>query len=132
MLGLTTNAYQSYERGTSEPSCKTLRILADFYGVTTDYLLGREEPKGEDIFNMLPIDDYSKTVVRVYAALSPKERQNFVDAVRKIANGAELILKEPEEKQQPVLEDCGTIGEELERRQKEADAEAEALRKDTA
>lgn len=129
---ISFSTYQNYESGKRLPTAEFLMQIADFYGVTTDYLLGREEPKGEDIFNMLPIDDYSKTVVRVYAALSPKERQNFVDAVRKIANGAELILKEPEEKQQPVLEDCGTIGEELERRQKEADAEAEALRKDTA
>ena len=97
-LEMNPNTYAKYERNERDVSTDTLSQLADFYGVTTDYLLGREEPKGEDIFDMLPIDDYSKTIVRVYAALNPKERQNFVDTVRKIANEAELILKEPEEK----------------------------------
>lgn len=41
-LGITQQAYQKYEYGTSEMSGSTITKLADFYGVTTDYLLGRE------------------------------------------------------------------------------------------
>lgn len=32
-----------WERGLGEPSYDLLVILADYFGVTTDYLLGRED-----------------------------------------------------------------------------------------
>lgn len=44
MLDVSQQAYQKYEYGTAEPTYDSLSKLADFYGVTTDYLLGRESP----------------------------------------------------------------------------------------
>ena len=41
-LELTVAAYQNYEAGRREANYETLVRLADFYGVTTDYILGRE------------------------------------------------------------------------------------------
>ncbi len=40
---LSLRAYQNYERGDREPVAGTLLTLADFYGVSVDYLLGRTE-----------------------------------------------------------------------------------------
>lgn len=45
-INITLRAYQFYEQGKHEPSFSTLVQLADFFDVTTDYLLGREP--GED------------------------------------------------------------------------------------
>ena len=39
-VGLSESAYRNYERGVREPNFEILSKLADFYGVTTDYLLG--------------------------------------------------------------------------------------------
>ena len=36
-------AYQNYEYGTAEPRLSTLIRIADFYGVTLDYLAGRTD-----------------------------------------------------------------------------------------
>jgi transcriptional regulator with XRE-family HTH domain len=41
-LGIARTTYSGYELGTSEPDNETLERIADYYGVTTDYLLGRE------------------------------------------------------------------------------------------
>lgn len=41
--GIATHAIARYERGQRCPSVKNLEILADFFGVSTDYLLGRAE-----------------------------------------------------------------------------------------
>jgi len=41
-LGITRTAYNKYESGTSSPSRK-LRELMDLFGVSADYLLGRDE-----------------------------------------------------------------------------------------
>ena len=43
MLELTLRQYQRYEHGEASVPLHTLVFFADFYGVTTDYLLGREE-----------------------------------------------------------------------------------------
>ena len=40
--GLSKNIIGMYERGEKEPSLKTLIIIADFFEVSTDYLLGRK------------------------------------------------------------------------------------------
>ena len=41
-LGITVSAYGNYELGQREPSIDMLLKLADYFGVTVDYLLGRE------------------------------------------------------------------------------------------
>ena len=40
--GLSKNIIGMYERGEKEPSLKTLITIADFFEVSTDYLLGRK------------------------------------------------------------------------------------------
>lgn len=42
-LGLSRNAI--YQWKTSSPKADTLQKVADYFGVTTDYLLGRDEPE---------------------------------------------------------------------------------------
>lgn len=40
-LGITKSAYGFYEQGKRKPDFNTVSRLADFYGVTADYILGR-------------------------------------------------------------------------------------------
>lgn len=86
ILGLTTNAYQSYERGTSEPGCKALNKLADFYGVTTDYLLGRETGEPETLdklvgeFNMSALE---KEILDNYLSLPKDMRSDLMEFLQK-------------------------------------------------
>ena len=42
LLGCTSRHYQKIEYGTINLPTTTLIFLADYFGVTTDYLLGRE------------------------------------------------------------------------------------------
>lgn len=42
-LGITVSAYGNYELGQREPDISTLNKLADYFGVTVDYLLGRPD-----------------------------------------------------------------------------------------
>lgn len=43
LCGLSKNSIARYERGQRCPSIKNAEVLADFFGVTLDYLLGRSE-----------------------------------------------------------------------------------------
>lgn len=42
-FGVVVRAYQRYEYGEREPQLSTLVKIADFYGVTLDYLAGRTD-----------------------------------------------------------------------------------------
>ena len=61
LLDITQQAYQRYEYGTSEPNADGFKTLADFYGVTLDYLLDRE----------IDVDTYTKQI----EALSPEHQK---------------------------------------------------------
>ncbi|HPG91857.1 MAG TPA: helix-turn-helix transcriptional regulator [Clostridia bacterium] len=43
ILGIRQQSYVRYEYGTSEPSLENLRKLAEFYSVSSDYILGISE-----------------------------------------------------------------------------------------
>ncbi len=43
LCGLNTDAVRRYERGEAEPKLSALIALAEFFGVTVDYLVGRDE-----------------------------------------------------------------------------------------
>ena len=47
ILGVSTRAYTHYEVGDRDMSPETLIALADYYGVTVDYLLGRTDDPGK-------------------------------------------------------------------------------------
>ena len=42
LLGIDQRVYSTYETGKRDIPLRHLVVLADFYHVTTDYLLGRE------------------------------------------------------------------------------------------
>ena len=44
-LGITVPAYTRYEMGQREPNISTLNRLADYFGVSLDYLAGRSDSR---------------------------------------------------------------------------------------
>ena len=42
---LSVRTYRRYETGEREPDASTLWKIADFYGVSVDYLIGRSEER---------------------------------------------------------------------------------------
>mgnify|MGYP002579452488 CR=1 FL=1 len=47
ILGIQLRSYQCYESGDRRPDYEKLVALADYFDVTTDYLLGRSDVRGE-------------------------------------------------------------------------------------
>lgn len=48
VLGIAASTLGMYETGKREPSLKVLNRIADYFNVSTDYLLGRSEPSQEN------------------------------------------------------------------------------------
>lgn len=107
-LGLKVNTYQSYERGQSEPNCATINKLADFYGVTTDYLLGRK-PAPNPFADMGLDESGEQDMLNQYMSFPPEVRAILMDALIKLADSAK-----PEDT--PDIVETTTIGAELDRR----------------
>lgn len=42
LCGLSKNMVSRYERGETEPAGSTLTVIADIFGVSVDWLLGRD------------------------------------------------------------------------------------------
>jgi transcriptional regulator with XRE-family HTH domain len=57
-LGITQQAYANYERGARNPDPETLSKLADYFSVTTDYILGRASTPSGDAFALSSDTDY--------------------------------------------------------------------------
>ncbi len=70
-LGLSQQRFNFYVTGRSEPDIAALILLADYFGVTVDYLLGHEkEPTVKD--------DGLTEMERLFLALPPARREEVL------------------------------------------------------
>lgn len=108
LLGVSLTAYQKYEHGTAEPNFDNLSKLADFYGVSTDYLLGREPaPLPANAMEVLGIEKSvdDDEFMRLYNELPDYAKQIFVDTMAKLARATEQAKPQPKKKHVEHLDD---------------------------
>lgn len=86
-IGIKGGSYRNYERNDRKPDYDTLVKLADFYGVSTDYLLGRPDAKPPEE----PLDEFArkehlksleKVFMKKYLALTEEQRDKVLDFLR--------------------------------------------------
>lgn len=79
-LGLNRQTYRNYENGDRQPDFDTLTKMADYFGVTIDYLLGRDIKKDPVIQDEVEINDlYPIPLLGSVAAGIPIERQEDLE-----------------------------------------------------
>lgn len=82
VLDIATSTLGMYETGKREPSLKVMNRIANYFNVTTDYLLGRPEKK-DDNTKTADIDD--DDVIFTYEGRQiPKED---LELIRRIMRG---------------------------------------------
>ena len=85
-LGISLRAYQNYEYGQREPNIEMIFKLADFYGVSTDYLLGRDTGEPETLdklageFNMTALE---REILNGYLDLPKDMRGDLMEFLEK-------------------------------------------------
>lgn len=75
LLGIDRTTYAKYESGASEPNYETLLKLAEIFGVSTDYILGRDEKKPAPISE----SELDAELIERLTHLTPEEKDK-VDA----------------------------------------------------
>ena len=64
-LNVAPTTYLGYEKGTSEPSIKTLCTIADFFNISLDELLERNA----DVINLNYLDETRKNIIKYIFAI---------------------------------------------------------------
>lgn len=73
LLKMNQSNYGKYELGTIEPNIETLKTLADFYGVSLDYLVGRDFGNGLGYLNETQLQ-----FVKTFLSLNQANQMNAV------------------------------------------------------
>ena len=86
-VGISDRAYYDFERGKSKPAFETLIALADYFGVSIDYLTGRtDKPEQKNLDDMLvEIDSFIKRIA--------SNKELFENEYKKNGNIIKLIRK---------------------------------------
>lgn len=86
-LGIPKGTYASYEYGKREPNIEMISKIARHFGVTTDYLLGREPaPEREDLSTVVKnsgVEELEDILIRRYLELPNAQRQAVLDFLRR-------------------------------------------------
>lgn len=81
---ISFNTYQNYEAGSRVPTVEILVKIANFYGVTTDYLLDRESPNREliKVVEKADVKYLEEILIREYLSLPNRQREAVLDFLR--------------------------------------------------
>lgn len=117
--GISERAYLTYEFGEREPKISVIAKLADFYGVTTDYLLGRE-PAPDPFADRNLNKESEEDVINKYMSLPPNIRACLMDVLLQLADAAKQRQNAPSEddtqcSKLSVSTALGTIEDEIEK-----------------
>ena len=82
-LGVVRSTICQYEKGNRMPDSNILGKLADYFGVTVDYLLGREDDSERDEKPQLHIPDKYKDVLVAFEGGPDDLTQDDIDDVVK-------------------------------------------------
>lgn len=119
LFDVKLRAWQTYEQGVSEPKFEVLCKIADLFGVTTDYLLGREP--ATDPFADRNLNKESETnVIDKYMSLPPNIRACLMDVLLQLADAAKQRQNAPSEEDTQcsklsISTTLGTIEDEIEK-----------------
>ena len=117
--GISERAYLTYEFGEREPKISVIEKLADFYGVTTDYLLGRE-PAPDPFADLNLNKESEEDVIDKYMSLPPNIRACLMDVLLQLADAAKRRKNEQPDGTQgssklSISTTLGTIEDEIEK-----------------
>lgn len=123
-LGISLRGYQNYEYGLREPNIGMILKLAEYYNVTTDYLLEKDTTSPLDPFENLIFTKEMKTTMNAdYKKLLPQDKAVIARIVKA------LVDSHSKNENDEYIIQTTTVGAEMDRMEAEqarkiADAKA--------
>jgi len=88
-IGLNHSAITDWKQGKSKPSTDAIVKIAEYFGVTTDYLLTGKEPSHD--LTVVNTDEIQ--LLKDYQSLSDKGKETVYDVIRLAAKGEGVVIK---------------------------------------
>lgn len=110
-LGISKRTLESYEYGQREPNIDMINKFADFYSVTTDYLLGHKEPDPIQTF-LASVKFDSGEFIKTYQELPEVYQDILIYAMKRLSEASKTDT--PMQIKQRHVERLGDIEDELE------------------
>ena len=84
LVGVGRTAVAMWETDKSEPDNATLIKLAEVFGVSADYLLGRTEQKEQPptVSGEEPLDEQEKQIMELVTKLSPDQKEFLLSSMK--------------------------------------------------
>lgn len=93
-IGIPYTTYVCYEKGEREPNSEMLIKLADFYGVTIDYLIGLDETPSHDddeemagVLQILREREDLRALLHVSAKNTPEQVRRLTKLIESMKEG---------------------------------------------
>lgn len=108
-LGISQQAYAAYENDVAQPPLDVVNKLADYFGTTADYLMGRGAPALPPYSNIYPLTPFGKLPVfgEIHAGAPIKTEQSPTDdwgfADREYCDGNHFFLKVTSDSMTPTI-----------------------------
>ena len=90
VIGITRGAYANIENGKREPDIKTMTLLANYFGVSLDYLLGRtaqKEPPAPQNEDGQLHEELDREFMRWFQKQSPARQKEVLFDLAKAVTG---------------------------------------------
>lgn len=85
-LNLSIQTISGYETGYAQPQIETLIAMADYFGVTTDELLGRENfATGNVVITGTQLSEDEKQLVDLYRVLTLRDKAELIGFAKGLA-----------------------------------------------
>lgn len=98
-LGISRSGYTNYENELREPNINNLLKLAEYFGVTVDHLLGRDDQQFVDDIKKVSDSELDKMLIQFFVDLPEKSKQGFRDYLLSVARGIPADMLKPEAEQ---------------------------------
>lgn len=85
-IHIAPNTISQFETGTANPSYDVLIALCDFFEVSTDYLLGREDDFGNVSIPAPSMSADAQELLRIFESLDPMHREQILEYARYFAD----------------------------------------------
>jgi transcriptional regulator with XRE-family HTH domain len=86
-IRVKNNTLSGYESGRREPDNQTLNKLADFYGVTSDYLIGRSDEPTLTGKEDKALTEEAKEYLKILESMPPEKREPLREKILAYAEG---------------------------------------------
>ena len=99
IFGLAESTISLYETGKRDPDNNTLIAFANYFNVSLDYLLGREDYYGNPYQKNVTLPPVKSDIELIYESLNPRQQERLLSYAQGLLEANDTNLEELKKRQ---------------------------------